>query len=443
MIKNKVKRILKTEEINRILEENLELKERLSCLSLETETLQGKMATIIDRINDLLEGKEYISLEYLKLREKPKILVCGFFGARNLGDELMLQVILKYFEERRIRVTILLSDNYFLDASIYAPHEVVHYPKCSSDILEMSKAFDTVIWAGGAHLDDVGYGFRGRATALPYSLNALSRAVIKNGGDVIVLGVSSNEQLNDERYINDLQFIIDNAKYFSLRDDNSLMTLKNAGLNTGKIKVIDDIALLDLEKPTIENNLGDELVVGVVYIITDDIYEQLGEYINSIIAYLKKNINKKIRITLIPFYDYRDNDKKGCEAIVDKYVLEKDLVTINDYVYNMKDLEKMFKKCDLIISMRYHATLIASNLGIRTIALDYSKRHRHYSNKIKYIQKKYNDELILCDFGEKSEKLLKAVDEALRKDVIDKNSQIDKIKEKLAEVLNGALAGLK
>ena len=414
MLKDKVKKALKTEEISRIETELLELKGKIESLSQGYDFVQKRIEERFDYIDARLKKGDFLSLEYLSLEKKPKILVCGFYGARNLGDELMLQSILSFFNENNTRVTILLSDNYDFDASVYAPHDVIHYPKCSSDILALSNHFDVVIWGGGAHLDDFNYRFNCGATSLSYVLNKLSMAVIKKGGDVVVLGVSSNKEISNSDYIKDLQFIIDHSKYFSLRDTNSMNTLKNAGIKVDGVRVIDDLAINLLRERSEVKKDESRMTIGLVYILTEETYKKLGNFTKCLIDQIKKETEKEVDIRMIPFYDYCDNDEKWFAKIIKECHLDENAVVVAKYSDTMDDLINVIEKCDVVISMRYHATLIAANLGINTVSLDYSDAHRHYYNKINYIKEKYRRDLVNSSFSGSVKTMVAEVTQAVR-----------------------------
>ena len=454
MLKDKVKKALKIEEIEKIELENQRLEKKIETIheqiNKKTEFFCGVVAQNGERLlNDILFReylfREYLSREYLLLKDKPNILICGFYGARNFGDELMLRSVLKYFEKKGIRTTILLSDNYDLDASIYAPHDVIHFPKHSSDILALINNFNVVIWGGGAHLDDHEYVFKSGKPCLAYILNTVSKGIIKNGGKVVVLGVSSNKKLEDPRYLRDLQYIIDGSKYFSLRDTNSFNTLKKAGIEVNGIRLIDDLALYELSGLVGKEKSADAetLVIGLVCILTEHTREIIGEYIIRMIEHLESK-NKKVHIELIPFYNYCDNDKKEFKKIMEVYSFNKDVVELKDYMEEIDDLVEVIHGCDLIISMRYHATLVASVLGIRTLSLDYSTIHRHYYNKTSYIKEKYNKMLLRCDFGSDARTFLKYVDELLEQDNKESDAKnLEDIRKSLASELDIALGDLK
>lgn len=66
---------------------------------------------------------------------KKKVLICGFYGAFNLGDELMLQTILKNLKNvSNLEITIMLCDNPYTDTTKYGKCKFIHYPRTRNDL---------------------------------------------------------------------------------------------------------------------------------------------------------------------------------------------------------------------------------------------------------------------------------------------------------------------
>ena len=412
----------KFDELSQRIEQSLE---RLDCLEDRIDILSKKL-------------REYVSLEIATLDPGSRVLVMGFYGARNIGDELMLRTLLDYYDEKNIEVTIMMSDNYVFDTSFYAPHQVIHYPKKPNDIALISKKFDMVIWGGGAMLDDHDYYYNGDKTILSYSLMAISKAVIKHHGKVVVLGVSANEKIEDKNFIEDLKYVINGAAHFSLRDTNSLETLKQAGIQEDKIEIVDDLALAQLKWLKEEKGpRKKKLIIGLVYILSEETFDILSGYTKKMIEYLNKNLKDSVgvEIMMIPFYDYQNNDyrlfQRMKEELEETKFNKKIVIKINDNLNNSEEVINVLASCDVVFAMRYHALLLASCAGVRTVSLDYSPKHRHYYNKIKYVKECYSPEVINFSFGDSPEKFEKTIKSALS---IDINNQ--KKKEQAQEIIN-------
>ena len=357
-----------------------------------------------DELYILEEERSYLSSEYilnaLPKSKKKRILICGYYGARNCGDELMLQAILKNINTNKYDVTILLASNHNLDASYYYPYHVLHYPKKVEDCKFLAENYDAIVWVGGAVLDDTCYEYRGIHNDLAYILFTISLLMLQMKKDVYVLGVSANKTLQNKEAIKDLRFIVENATYFSLRDTNSRNTLKKAGIPTSNINIIDDLVLsLDFPVDPKKNYNNDIICIGVV-LMSDrrdnpDTNTLIKNIITAGVDYYK---NQKIHLELISFFDQYNFDYEMYDNAlknIDHELIKNVVLSIRKQDYSVSTISKVFSKCDIVISMRYHATLIAGGiLNKRVLSINQGNTHRHYYNKQKYIKDKYINNLI-------------------------------------------------
>lgn len=85
-----------------------------------------------------------------------RILLAGWYGERNFGDELMLRTVLSHIPEESIRnVTIMLWPDlnyprFCLDHRI----NIVHWPNTLWELDAIANSFDALVWGGGAIIDD-------------------------------------------------------------------------------------------------------------------------------------------------------------------------------------------------------------------------------------------------------------------------------------------------
>ena len=380
-------------------------------------------------------SNEYAALYNWKSTSRPRVLICGFYGAKNVGDELMLEALLGLLPENKLDITILLSNNYDIDAAEYAPFRVLHYPKYSSDVLAIAHNFDAVIWGGGAMLDDVDYEYRGQYSTMAYILMSITKAVLKCGGQAFVYGVSSNKKLMNNKFLQDLQYVVDNSDYFALRDSNSLESLKKAGINTKKIAIIDDLSIAGIpsgyvsKKRSNDNNV---LNVGINLIVSDNGINEATRVLKKIADVFEKPIN----IIMIPFYNYKDHDQKLINDLIRDVKIKGVKITMVNQPNTMRELLDIYDKLDYIFTMRYHASLIAALTHNNVIMIDYEDRHSHYHNKNDYIKPKYCKELKvikyddLCKDGEFGE--LGALNESERVNLED-------IRKEIATIVNNTV----
>ena len=440
------KRSLRGKIINCVDEGNSRIEARLKKLESSFAGIQSFLEEAANAT-----ASEHISSEYLLdslcVCKKPRVLILGYYGARNLGDELMLQSLLKRLDTDKLHVTIMLENNRNIDASLYAPFNVIHYPTKTDDILKLAQNYDYIVWGGGAVLDDAWYGFTYSKICLAYILLKTSIAAIKLKKKVFVLGVSTNRVLSDKAMIKDLQQVVEGADYFSLRDENSLKTLKDAGMDCSSVKLIDDLAIPDFpviqSKKSVSTSNG--INVGFSFLMNEDNYSTLGESVGKIVkAFRKENPNKKIVIHLIPFYSSNrsDSDELFFERMQRMDSLKgANKCVIHDFPETIEELSNIILECDYFITMRYHGALVSSMLGLKTLVIDCSNQHRHYYNKLDYLEKRYCN-LERLDFDKINEQSV--IDSAIKKLAgqkalpygRDKISRAEKVLEGIVKLIN-------
>lgn len=386
---NKTTSIMDSNQVQKSIEE----------LKINEQNVQQQLGVIVDLLRNQLNQNniilertkqfETINTELLKLKgsNKCKILLVGFYGAFNTGDELMLQAILSKLDCEKNDVTVMIADNPSYNIIKKYNVNYVHYPKTNMDINMISKYFDKIIFGGGAIIDDVEYN-----DSLAYKYNVanilleLSIKAIYYKKEVYCIGLSSNSYISNFKYIKDLEFVIRNAKHFSLRDENSKKTLINAKIKEAdKIEIIDDIAY---SLPKLKCNIEkDSFNIGVVLIGSAE-ENKLIAILNECNKFIHQKINiKKGKILLIPFYNYNNSDIEEYKKIVNHSGLEND-IEILEYEQEYEKVMNQLGFCNILVCMRYHSSLLALKSGIPSVHIIYDV-HRHYRNKMNFLKEQY------------------------------------------------------
>lgn len=194
-------------------------------------------------ISDIPEQYEYVNLEFLTMKkyEGKNILLVGFYGAYNLGDELMLQSLLCAMkEEKKIHITVMLCDNLSYDYTDFPNVSIIHYPKNILDYNILAQQYDYLIWGGGALIDDTQYESR-NVKNLGNMLLDLSKRFIAFDKKCIMLGLSSNRQISNRSYIDGLRYIVKNSTFFSVRDGYTKEVLMQLEVPKKNIQSISDL----------------------------------------------------------------------------------------------------------------------------------------------------------------------------------------------------------
>lgn len=410
--------------------------------NLKMIQLNEKIENLNAKLNCIASFFDCANLEYLNLNyniNKNKVLIVGFYGAPNLGDELMLYSILNKFSfyENDLDITVMMSENYEFDITKYKKCKVIHYPKNIIDINTLANYYDTVIFGGGALLDDNDYNLNNKFT-LSTTLINLAHRMITCRKKVILYGLSSNFELNNKEFITKLNYIINNADYVSLRDTNSLEVLRKCDINTKNIKIVHDLVFTyNYLKYT--NNRNSNLVkkIGLIFVCNEDNIKILCDLTDQIKRYFYNN-EQKYKILMIPFYEYKNNDTNYYKKLIDSVNVEN--AEILEYPDPVDNVFEIISNLDICISMRYHGTLISNVLGIPTLNLLYDC-HRNYKNKVDYLYNNYNFNNFQINFSEINEDVFgKTLDNLCKiskknkndKTVYDEaNKQIDDVIKKI------------
>lgn len=393
------------------------LQEKLEILSSENAVLmqsnQDNTIKLLNKINtteqnlnyygmikSIIDKDKYVNLEILLLQlqntDSKKILICGFFGADNLGDELMLQTLLSCLPKEKLSsVTVMLFDNEKYNYYHLPDVNFIHMPKNRFDCNLLAQNFDCLIWGGGALIDDSDY-FKNNITLNNLVIN-LSKRFISFNKDVIALGLSSNTKLNNPDYIKELKFVCENSKMFSVRDTNSEKVLKDLGI-TG-ITLIEDLIFYNKiwGKNITPSTNRKVTTIGIIWIC----HEDTEELFKKVISWLRQKFGRDCIIKCIPFYNYVSVDVNYYSRMIEK-IEDSEHIIILPYSNDLEKIVSEINDTDYMVNMRYHGMVISNLLNKKSINICYDT-HRHYLNKIKYIAELFgvDDKLLL--FSEMNE----------------------------------------
>lgn len=366
------------------------VEEKLEKQIARQEEIQEQSKRNIIKADILLENcsknMDYVNLEYLYLLQsvKKKILLAGFYGARNLGDELMLQKVYADLKVDKNNIYVLMCDNKELDVFRYEGMNILHYPKTKFDYNFLANQFECVVFGGGAVIDDSQYKKENSYTFDMGRIYAeLSLAFIQKNKRVYSMGLSTSRGLTDAEYIKKISKIIRESSYFSVRDRYSAEMLEK--VSGEKINQINDI-VLTYERPSVPCRSDQKFVIGIVWICYENMKQQLQYLIEHLLCLAK---NEVLEIKCIPFYDYRDCDRLFY-ANIKEYFNNDDRITITDMPWDFREAYVELSGCDLIVSMRYHGAVIGMMAGRDTCSLLY-KEHEHYYNKMTDIYEKFEE----------------------------------------------------
>lgn len=413
--------------------------------SFEKENIifKNQVDLVRTELNDIRTNLTYGNVELLNIKydnSKKNVLIVGFFGAPNLGDEMMLETLLEYLEKiPNKKVTVLLADNPEYNIDKYKDIRFIHYPKTLYDFNILAEQFDYIIFGGGAIIDDRHYN---EEKSYQYDLGTmlikLSIRAIAFNKKVVCIALSASENIENREYLEKLGYVIQNSHYFSVRDDFTKKYLTNKlGDEYGdKINKIHDIVFSNKELSinlSITRFKKDIMNIGIVAISNDSNFEKMQIIINSI-----KRFNKNAQINLIPFYDYNHIDINFYNKIIDN---NKDIkIKVEKYPENMNQTIGLYNKNDIIIGMRYHSILVSYALNIPCVSICYDI-HSHYPYKIKYLNQIFDKNEALSYSNLNEDKIYDELNNVLNNYNNNKSIEMSKqilneAKKQMKEIIN-------
>lgn len=329
----------------------------------------------------------YCNLEYLSLNREytdRRILLAGWYGASNCGDELMMHTMLQHFAGKGVRVSVLLWDDPDYDFSrLPACADQIHYPTSIWELRQLAEYFDALVWGGGAIIDERQFSHDPKNINTGNLLIWLSEEMIKRDKDVYAVGLSANESLQaDTEFAHRLSRIVSACSHVSLRDQYSLDTLAAAGVDTAHVELCEDIVFGNRFIGTRFHGVSTGCrVVGVVLMTGDVTNEHNRHVLPRIISMARDRYGSSCRVKLIPFYNYWKFDTSLLGELCDELGVS-DCVEIARYTDDLKEIGLL--DCDVVVAYRYHACLVAAAAGIPTLFMCVDD-HPHYRNKMRRI----------------------------------------------------------
>ena len=363
-------------DLSPVLDGNASIERRVAFL--ESETMRARRTALL-----AVELQGFDAA--VASRPGKRILVAGWYGADNLGDELMLRAVLNHLPEEALdRTAVLLWDNSTYDRLSLDPRiHAIHYPASTRELDALVDHFDVVVWGGGAILDDAQFNDDANNFNTGNLFIRINELMIGRGKQVYCLGLSANEQVSGKRYIEHLKHIARHAAHFSLRDSRSIETLARCGISKQLLHACEDLVFSFDMQDRSDHAKTDGYTIGFILFHGDTPLETYARMIAGVVDAAKTVVEgKTTEVLLIPFlneghFDDRMNaELKGLLANLNADV------DLADYTLDVSS--SPIRRCDAVVCYKYHAALIACSYGIPCLIASRGE-NAHYANKMTHL----------------------------------------------------------
>lgn len=354
----------------------------------------------LDALEAVRDRPSYCNVEYLSLNREytgRRILLAGWYGASNCGDELMMRTMLEHLGGRGARVSVLLWDDPDYDFSrLPACADQIHYPRSIWELRQLAEYFDVLVWGGGAIIDERQFNHDPKNINTGNLFIWLSEEMLKRDKDVYAVGLSANDSLEaDTEFSRRLGAVVAGCEHFSLRDGYSLETLRGAGVDVARVELCEDIVFgngaIGSRPPRPE---GSPYTVGVVFMMGDVTNAHNRRALPRIIERVRERYGDDCRIKLVPFYNFWKFDTTLLGQLIDELGVSY-RVEVAPYTDDLSRLALL--DCDAVLAYRYHACLVSAAAGIPTLFMCVDD-HPHYRNKMRRIAEVFgmSDNLLMA-----------------------------------------------
>lgn len=299
------------------------------------------------------------------------IVISGYYGFGNFGDETILSVLVKKIREFTPFITVL-SVNPRRTRELYRVASTLSFCPCVA-LLKLIKC-DVLISGGGSLLQDVT-----SLKSLFYYLLVINTALFFR--KKVIIFAQGIGPINNKfgRWLT--KKTLKKCTLVTVRDEKSLFLMRGWGIKSDL--VCDPLFDLETFDYTPSNKVGVQL--------RD--FKTLKE---SLLIKLAEHVNKEFSDKEIEIYSFQDKiDLDVCKRF------EAILRSINPIIqtkliYNKSQQEILYNisKLDYMIAMRFHANLTALKYGIKTLAICYDEKVEKFATEaqIPYVSMLANED---------------------------------------------------
>ncbi len=305
--------------------------------------------------------------------EEVNVLMSGYYGFNNSGDEAILMAMHKNINEKneRFNVTVLSND----PEQTRRKHNVnVVYRFGLWDVFKAIKDCDVLLSGGGSLLQDTT-----STRSLMYYLSIISLA--KFMGKKVMLYANGIGPVSKEKNRRWVKRVLDKADIITIREENSYEELVKMGVKNEKSYVTaDPVFTMDgISKEAAREILKkegipmDKPIVGVSVRSWKDI-----EKFSSNLARLCDIIYERFNMNLVFIVMQPSKDKAISERVMAQM---KSPSYLFDGNYSPMDIMGVIKLMDIVLSMRLHTLIFAARQRVPLLGFVYDPKIEYYLNK--------------------------------------------------------------
>ncbi len=298
-----------------------------------------------------------------------KILIVGYYGFENCGDDALLLAIVKSIKNlnKKIEITALSykPEETMLTYNINA----IDRFKLKEVISEIKKS-DVIIFGGGTLLQD-----KTSTRSLLYYLSIINISKIFNKTIVLYSNGFGPITKKHNKFLT--RRTLEKVDLLTLRDERALNDMRNIGIKNKNVYVTADLAFtIDITTRIDVNELFAKESIPIDKPLVGVLIRNWGEndYLDELSYFCDEIVKKRERnIVLIPMQYPEDN--RVSEELIKK---SKEKIYIIKGNYSIEEKFKIIGSTKLNICMRLHGLIISATENIPILGLVYDPKVKAY-----------------------------------------------------------------
>lgn len=310
-----------------------------------------------------------------------KIVLSGYYGFDNIGDEAVLYSIISALrkEIKNVEITVL-SNNPDKTKALYGVNSINRWDMKA--VARSIKASDLLISGGGSLLQDVTSG-----KTVPYYLAIVKIAQFYRKKVVFYSQGIGPVNKGYSRWL--IKKVVNKVDGIFVRDSASKKLLEEIGIKKPIGTALDPVLGIELPEGKEEQKLSK--TVGI-YIRPwqDETHDK--NLIDSLVPGLIYLLEKGYKLCFIPMHYEQDcqiakdlvkevKQAAKANAYIDEKYLESDIKVV-DKMLSIKEVLVYTASFDLVIGMRLHSLIMAAASKVPIMALSYDPKVTEFMNEI-------------------------------------------------------------
>ena len=282
------------------------------------------------------------------------VLVSGYYGYKNTGDDSLLKAIVQSLKEQKPNVSVtVLSKKPAETEEQYGVRSIQRYNIFK--IIPLMKKTRLLISGGGSLLQDV------TSTQSYKYYSFIIKMAMRYGAKVMVYA-NGIGPLNSEKNRLDCKKLLDKVDKITLRDEQSLQELKSMGIENEIIVSADPAFSLN---PSYAGEKGKNSY----FVVSVRKWKRLPDDFSDKLSKVCNNIKEKYNVypVFIPMQSWMDKE-------ISNEIAQKCGGTVSEPFKEVETLIGLINNSEFVLGMRLHTLIYALSVNVPVVALSYDPK---------------------------------------------------------------------